>query len=897
MSWLLAAPAWAGTPPAAAGPGTHQGPAVEAGPAAGATPSLAQALNPDGTLRAGASGSFDARQYQMQTAPDGRPVFRPSGTMGIGDHRWAGNFGLQGANQSVAVVLCVGTSIYIAGSFTAVGDVAASNIAKWNGTAWSVLGSGPVNGTDARVYALAASPSGEVYVGGGFSRAGGLTVRQVAKWSGTAWSVLGTATDNGVYGEVTALAVSGSGDVYVGGLFGQTSGNVMANNIARWNGSAWSTLGTGSTNGVDDQVYALALTGSGQLYVGGRFQQAGGTAAKRVAQWNGSAWSTLGPGIGNTTNNVVYALAVSGSGEVYAGGDFGLAGGMAASSIARWNGTAWNSLGAGLGTGTNRTVVSLAFSGSGELYVGENYTPPGGGSVSQISRWNGTAWAVLGTGNAGSINNPAKALAFSGSGELFAGGDFTLAGGLRVNRIARWNGSAWSPMDTSGGNGVNGGVFAVAVAPTGEVYAGGRFTQAGALATNNIAKWNGTAWSSLGTGITWSTGFNNGVYALVVAPGGELYASGAFTHAGGVVVNNIAKWDGSNWSALGTGLVLANNTAPAVKALALTGTGELYAGGDFIQAGSQLANHVAKWNGTAWSTLGTGATNGVNREVRALAVTSLGELYVGGFFDQAGGQPARCIAKWNGTAWSTLGVAPNDGTNQPVCALAVSGSGDLYVGGYFNQVAGQFFPSVVAARSIAKWNGTTWSALGSASAQGTDGSVLCLAVSASGELYVGGTMTQAGGVPASNIAKWNGTAWSNLGTGLNGGVIALCVGPNNKVCVGGLFGGVGDGSKVSNNFAIWDPAAVSATAPALNAQVLLYPNPASKTVFVELPAMFSRAAYTAELVDALGHVVRTQALRVGLLSQQVSLQGLAAGVYSLRIATAQGTVSKKFVVE
>jgi hypothetical protein len=79
--------------------------------------------------------------------------------------------------------------------------------------------------------------------------------------------------------------------------------------------------------------------------------------------------------------------------------------------------------------------------------------------------------------------------------------------------------------------------------------------------------------------------------------------------------------------------------------------------------------------------------------------------------------------------------------------------------------------------------------------------------------------------------------------------------------------------------------------------VRVYPNPASHTVFVELPAALSRTAHTAELVDRLGRVVRTQVLPAGARTQHVSLHGLATGVYVLRIAMAQGTVSKKLMVE
>jgi hypothetical protein len=110
-----------------------------AGPAAansGPTPSLAQALNPDGTLRAGAQGSFDARHFTMSTAPDGRPSFHPAGprsVAGVSDNKWKDSFGLPvGTSGGVAAVAVSGTDVSIGGSFTAAGNMAANRVAKWS---------------------------------------------------------------------------------------------------------------------------------------------------------------------------------------------------------------------------------------------------------------------------------------------------------------------------------------------------------------------------------------------------------------------------------------------------------------------------------------------------------------------------------------------------------------------------------------------------------------------------------------------------------------------------------------------------------------------------------------------------------------------------------------------
>src|SRR6185369_13961633 len=109
---------------------------------------------------------------------------------------------------------------------------------------------------------------------------------------------------------------------------------------------------------------------------------------------------------------------------------------------------------------------------------------------------------------------------------------------------------------------------------------GGEFGVAGGVTVNFIAKWNGSTWSSLGTGM------NGPVYALAVHDDGggpALYAGGAFAVAGGVTVNSIAKWNGSSWSAMDGGM------SNIVYALASfdegSGAGEqLYAGGDFDTA-------------------------------------------------------------------------------------------------------------------------------------------------------------------------------------------------------------------------------------------------------------------------------------------------------------------------
>jgi hypothetical protein len=722
-------------------------------------------LNLDGTLAlppGGIEGSLDPSGFYMVSGPDEAPRFEAeenvAGQFVPGDENWDSRFTLRGvgaglfANNSVYALAWDGMNLYVGGSFTAVGGVPANYIAKWDGASWSALGSG-MNGP---VRALAWDGA-NLYVGGSFTTAGGVQASRIAKWDGSAWGVLGTGMDNAVY----ALAWDGA-TLYAGGTFWQVGGTT-ANYIAKWNGSAWSTLGSGMND--NGYIYALAWDGT-TLYAGGQFKTAGGVAARYIAKWDGSAWSPLGSGM----NSHVYALAWDGT-SLYAGGRFTAAGGAPANYIAEWDGNAWSSL----DTGVDHYVHALAGDGA-FIYAGGDFTTAGGLSAGRVARWDGSFWSALGSGVEGEVD----ALVLDGP-DLYVGGGFAGAGGTAAFNVARWNGTGWSALPASG-LGMNNNILALAWDSAG-LYAGGDFTLAGALAAGHVARWNGSSWSPLGEGV------NDAVHALTWEEG-TLYAGGRFTTAGGAPANCIAKWDGSAWSPLGSGIY--NDSSPfyewpaEVNSLLSDGV-SLYAGGVFTYAGAVVANCIAKWDGSAWSPLGSGINYQyylrLVADVNALAWDGA-NLYAGGRFTSAGGVEAISIAKWDGIAWSPLGSGLFNDLGPPwncpgdVYALAWDGA-NLYAGGSFVYAGG------LPAGNIAKWDGSDWCALGS----GMDAPVYALAWDGT-NLYAAGEFTNAGGVAVSRIAKWDGSTWSALGSGTNDCVNALAwIGAN--LYAGGNFSAAG----------------------------------------------------------------------------------------------------------
>jgi hypothetical protein len=422
--------------------------------------SLEEALNPDGTLKRGVQGSFKVEGYTMRTGKNGEPIFVPQ-------------------TQHTA-----------------------------SGT-WSTLGTGSSNGVDYVVRALAVVGN-EVYVGGEFTSAGGVSANRVARFNTltNTWSSLGTGSQNGVNERVLALAVVGN-EVYVGGFF-TSAGGVSANYVARFNTqtNTWSSLGTGSSNGVSGSFYpyvrALAVVGN-EVYVGGYFFFAGGVSANCVARFNTltNTWSSLGTGSQNGVSGVslpyVSALAVVGN-EVYVGGYFFFAGGVSANCVARFNTqtNTWSALGTGSSNGVGGvTVFALAVVGN-EVVVGGDFTSAGGVSANCVARFNTqtNTWSALGTGSSNGVSGGAYpyvyALAVVGN-EVYVGGGFTSAGGVSANCVARFNPqtNTWSSLGTGSSNGVSGiSAYVNALAVVGnEVVVGGLFTSAGGVSANNVARY------------------------------------------------------------------------------------------------------------------------------------------------------------------------------------------------------------------------------------------------------------------------------------------------------------------------------------------------------------------------------------------------------------------------
>jgi hypothetical protein len=335
---------------------------------------------------------------------------------------------------------------------------------------------------------------------------------------------------------------------------------------------------------------------------------------------------------------------------------------------------------------------------------------------------------------------------------LYAGGTFREATGSPGDRITRWDGESWFPL----GRGLGGSADSLALFNDGRgpaLYVGGPFYRAGEIPNaNGIARWDGREWSALGTGIRNFTDppSAHNAAAMVVFDDGSgpaLYVGGRFTEAGGAPALNVARWNGEQWSAMGDGV-----SGYEVRALAIFDDGSgpaLYAGG-YIDIGG-----VARWDGQSWSRVGDSFVGYID----AMAVFDDGTgpaLYAGGQMHVSSGHPGNGIARWDGERWAPL----RGGVDYDVRSMHVFDDGTgpaLYVGGAFHYADGK------PVWGIAKWDGSEWHELDGGLYHLRGQSVNALTTFDDGAgpaLYVAGQFSAAGelpGIPVENIARWRCT--------------------------------------------------------------------------------------------------------------------------------------------
>ena len=289
-----------------------------------------------------------------------------------------------------------------------------------------------------------ASTPERLVVGGGFAAFGGTTIQNLAVQNGAGgWTAVGGGRPFAVY----AVEAGADGRLYAGGVTSNPVTGQTIPRISRWDGSQWVDFSAppgffvplSPTPTIDD----FLVDADGTFIVAGNFASIGGVAAQSIARWNGSQWTALGSGLIGGVRRVERLP----SGQLLAAVAFPSSGAAGTSGFATWDGSTWSAAFVGAST-SSIGVTDFAFSESGQLVASGAFVYPATQTVDQVARWNGQDWEPLGAGfNALPSGNGVTGLDLLPDGDWVAFGRFQLTGNPVVMRAARFNGSTWSAFD------------------------------------------------------------------------------------------------------------------------------------------------------------------------------------------------------------------------------------------------------------------------------------------------------------------------------------------------------------------------------------------------------------------------------------------------------------------
>lgn len=451
-------------------------------------------------------------------------------------------------------------------------------------------------------------------------------------------------------------------------------------------------------------------------------------------------------------------------------------------------------------------------------------------------------WEGIGIENSGMGTTYKCLYADTISNLLYVGGFRVVADGISYRGITAWDGTSFYSLGNSANN-LYGSFFTDLQAQVwgirrykNEIYAGGGFLLAGSDTVNNIARWDGTNWHKVGQGI-------EGVVRCFYEMDDTLYVGGSIDAIIGsnIQCKSLVKWDGTSWHEM------EPMPLPYVSSISsmVEYKDELYVAGNFGGLTDTL-NEIARWDGTQWLSVGGGIWG--DSWVESLVVYK-GYLYAGGYFFEQDGNAGSFIMRWNGEEWSEVGGG--------VSSTYPQANGQIHGMGIFND-----------------------------------------------ELWVGGAFKYAGDIPAKYIAKWDGEKWCSMEDDLHTAILGFEVYNNELYMMGGnsLFNSTNIpyvAKWTGGNYV--DTCSTPTNIVEITQEdneIFIFPNPATTTLNIRIPnsSANSYQLQNVEIYNLSGQIVLTKKIKVFGNTYSINISTLPVGSYFVRVFGEENVWAEKFVV-
>lgn len=419
-----------------------------------------------------------------------------------------------------------------------------------------------------------------------------------------------------------------------------------------------------------------------------------------------------------------------------------------------------------------------------------------------------------------------------------------------------------------GVTGFNQPIYTITSDDSGNIYAGGSFTNSSGY--TYVAKFTKSTglWSELGT-----LGGNGIILDIKVDKSGNVYAAGGFTNFSGN--RYVAKFDKSvgYWSEFGTGLDANNN----INTIAIDDSGYVYAGGRFtIERLSVPYSPIKRSKGDVWTVFGDDNTKVPSdtitiwaKNIYKINITKSGSVLASVMSNKTGlfhiAEYDKLAKKWK----------KNVSVNNVITDFTLNSSSTILSVGNFTNTSGNRYVNKGYISGVE---------IGSLSINDV---VNTISLGDSNKVYIAGKFTNSVGEQVVSVFDSVLNKWKELGSGFNGDINTSTTDDSSNIYVSGVFRntlGLYYVSKYTK-----DSVTSNISNYIKNNDVKLFPNPSTSDITITFKNNDTRIL---NIFDVTGKVVFTATTKQSSFSINVST--LNSGNYILQSIDNNTISSTKF---
>ena len=513
-----------------------------------------------------------------------------------------------------------------------------------------------------------------------------------------AWVIVPSPNNGSGYNALSGVARISANDVWaVGAYQGGTSTQPLA---LHWDGTAWTSVPITAT-GTTISLLGVAAAGTNDVWAVGT--RDGSTFA---AHWNGTTWSVVASPDGGPNGNFLWGVTALAANNAWAVGYSLDSNNVQHTLIEHWDGTAWTIV-ASPNAGAGSNLIGVTAITAGDLWAVGSYVDNGGHDQAWSVHWDGSGWSPVPIVTGAESSTLRGVSAVSSTDVWAVGAVEPIAGAPSVALVLHWNGTYWDAFpNVILGNPSS--LQAVSAGSSSDVWAVGSASNGSTFETL-VLHWNG---STLTRDFTPNLGSGKNHLNGVVAVPGTVWAVGIGDGNRTLVERHGIQCltpqptatptppCSTGWTAISSPNVLTgSNTLNGVTAL---GGAEVWAVGSYSNTAHTL---ILRWNGAFWLTVPSPDGGSGTNELLAVGGSGPGDVWAVGY--AANPQPETLVLRWTGATWARV-PSPNAGTQgSRLFAVAPRSPTDAWAVGSYVSATGD------EQTLIEHWDGTTWTVVAS----------------------------------------------------------------------------------------------------------------------------------------------------------------------------------------